>query len=103
MKWINSKQTIYTSRVFDKLPDLDEKIWVDTNHGIYKASYTKWNAFDSRSDYEFIVAAPPVPGGYTIFAWMPISNNQPERSKREDSQECEMRCSEHCGNTVRDK
>jgi len=29
--------------------------------------------------------------------------NQPERSKREDSQECEMRCSEHCGNTVRGK
>jgi hypothetical protein len=29
-------------------------------------------------------------------------NNQPERSKREDSQECEMRCSEHCGNTVRE-
>ena len=28
---------------------------------------------------------------------------QPERSKREDSQKCEMRCSEHCGNTVRDK
>ena len=27
---------------------------------------------------------------------------QPERSKREDSQECEMRCSEHCGNTVRE-
>ena len=25
---------------------------------------------------------------------------QPERSKRENSQ-CEMRCSEHCGNTVR--
>ena len=30
-------------------------------------------------------------------------SNQPERSKREDSQKCEMRCSEHCGNTVRDK
>lgn len=29
--------------------------------------------------------------------------NQPERSKREDSQKCEMRCSEHCGNTVRRK
>jgi len=29
--------------------------------------------------------------------------NQPERSKREDSLKCEMRCSEHCGNTVRDK
>jgi hypothetical protein len=28
--------------------------------------------------------------------------NQPERSKREDSQKCEMRCSEHCGNTVRE-
>jgi hypothetical protein len=27
--------------------------------------------------------------------------NQPDSSKREDSQECEMRCSEHCGNTVR--
>jgi len=33
--------------------------------------------------------------------WMSI--DQPERSKREDSQSCEMRCSEHCGNTVRDK
>ena len=27
---------------------------------------------------------------------------QPDRSKREDSQGCEMRCSEHCGNTVRE-
>jgi hypothetical protein len=40
---------------------------------------------------------------------LPIKNpkfiqklNQPERSKREDSQQCEMRCSEHCGNTVRE-
>lgn len=32
-----------------------------------------------------------------------LQNNQPERSKREDSQKCEMRCSEHCGNIVRDK
>jgi len=31
------------------------------------------------------------------------NHNQPERSKREDSHKCEMRCSEHCGNTVRDK
>jgi len=30
-------------------------------------------------------------------------HDQPERSKREDSHKCEMRCSEHCGNTVRDK
>ena len=30
-------------------------------------------------------------------------NLQPERSKREDSSRDEMRCSEHCGNTVRDK
>jgi hypothetical protein len=28
-------------------------------------------------------------------------SNQPERSKRENSQ-CEMRCSEHCGNTMRE-
>jgi len=28
---------------------------------------------------------------------------QPERSKREDSHKCEMRCSEHCSNAVRDK
>lgn len=27
---------------------------------------------------------------------------QPERSKREDSQKCEMRCSEHCSNAVRE-
>jgi len=33
--------------------------------------------------------------------WMLIAKNQPERSKRENSQ-CEMRCSEHCGNTVRE-
>ena len=29
-------------------------------------------------------------------------NNQPKRSKRENSQKCEMRCSEHCGNTMRE-
>ena len=34
---------------------------------------------------------------------MPRKRNQPERSKREDSQKCEMRCSEHCGNTVSGK
>jgi len=28
--------------------------------------------------------------------------DQPERSKREDSSIEEMRCSEHCGNTVRE-
>ncbi len=36
--------------------------------------------------------------------WLFIYNNylnQPERSKRENSQS-EMRCSEHCGNTVRE-
>lgn len=27
---------------------------------------------------------------------------KPERSKREDSPKCEMRCSEHCGNTVKE-
>jgi len=36
------------------------------------------------------------------FLWIELYD-QPERSKREDSQKCEMRCSEHCGNTVRDK
>jgi hypothetical protein len=47
--------------------------------------------------------------GITLDVWMDIDNdispfqNQPERSKREDSQECEMRCSEHCGNTVSPK
>jgi hypothetical protein len=30
-------------------------------------------------------------------------HNQPERSKREDSQKCEMRCSELHGNMERDK
>jgi len=50
--------------------------------------------------------------------WYPLPN-QPERSKREDCDRCtklqepingccyteisQMRCSEHCGNTVRDK
>jgi len=29
-------------------------------------------------------------------------HNQPERSKREDSSKDEMRCSEHCGNTMRE-
>ena len=38
-----------------------------------------------------------------IDSWIQFPSNQPERSKREDSQKCEMRCSEHCGNTVRDK
>jgi hypothetical protein len=36
------------------------------------------------------------------FFWIEF-NHQPERSKREDSQNCEMRCSEHCSNAVRDK
>jgi hypothetical protein len=37
------------------------------------------------------------------FAYYAYLYNQPERSKREDSQKCEMRCSEHCRNAVRDK
>ena len=32
-----------------------------------------------------------------------LNYEQAERSKREDSSEDEMRCSEHCGNTVSDK
>ncbi len=36
------------------------------------------------------------------FLWIEL-NDQPERSKREDSQECEMRCSEHCRNAVSPK
>lgn len=35
--------------------------------------------------------------------FMPRCFDQPERSKREDAQKCEMRCSEHCRNTVRDR
>ena len=35
--------------------------------------------------------------------WWAYFDFQPERSKREDSQQCEMRCSEHCGNTVSPK
>ena len=34
--------------------------------------------------------------GMTSIFWTYI-HNQPERSKREDSQQCEMRCSEHGG------
>ena len=29
-------------------------------------------------------------------AYLVVRHDQPERSKREDSQRCEMRCSEHC-------
>ncbi len=47
-------------------------------------------------------------GSYNVFTeseelFVITENCQPERSKREDSRLCEMRCSEHCGNTVRDK
>jgi hypothetical protein len=34
--------------------------------------------------------------------WIAFYPSQPERSKREDSRQCEIRCSEHCGNTMRE-
>ena len=57
----------------------------------FETIYTKYGlefCFFCTRDY--IINGKPLP-------------NQPERSKREDSQKCEMRCSEHCGNTVSHK
>ena len=92
-----------------KLPEYNQRVLIFTNKdngwndielgqylkenkdsGINKDGFYIWNA--GIEDYDIFVPS----------FWMPLPD-QPERSKREDSQQCEMRCSEHCGNTVRDK
>jgi hypothetical protein len=79
MEWITSKRS--HERVFNKLPERFQYCWVDTNHGIFKAKYDSWYP---DGILHFDVKAPPVNGGYTVYAWMPLTDNQPERSKRED-------------------
>ncbi len=59
-----------------------------------------------QSKYEFCAQVYPLNGNVycsAVKGQPPEFIYQPERSKREDSQKCGMRCSEHCGNTVRDK
>lgn len=80
MNWNMAKEYIGLS--FEKLPNDFQEVWVDTNHGIFKAKYDS-SQFGGRCDY-FDIEAPPVWGGYTVKSWMPFSSNQPERSKRED-------------------
>jgi hypothetical protein len=70
----------------------------------------EWRVMDTTYGYHF----PNEKQDYykTINYWIPwdkfifpssmILSNQPERSKREDSHSCEMRCSEHCSNTMRE-
>lgn len=72
-------------------------------HEHYKPRYCEkdWIGFDDQKISCLTIY------GHTVkyFSKFPsklVQSLQPERSKREDSQECEMRCSEHCGNTVRE-
>lgn len=41
--------------------------------------------------------------GFEEYLWWCYFDFQPERSKREEAQECAMRCSEQCRNALRDK
>jgi hypothetical protein len=67
-----------------------------------------WNRLDKDPDFlceECTKNVPRLDDEFQIAALIArtfIKHNQPERSKREDSQK-EMRCSEHGGNIVRDK
>jgi hypothetical protein len=137
MKWIDIKKELPTD---------------DNNHGdsyncvLVFSSFNNTVAFAQYMDDKWELLSDGIYSDVGIIAidldklthWMPLPDypfsNQPERSKREDSQycceillrlkyifkdyrllsdvrlyvkdlikDCEMRCSEHCGNTVRDK
>ena len=112
MEWISVK---------DRLPEHCEGVLVcgkgalSGSHNIYVMQFAelfcgdnKWHFTSNFNESE--VTAPYSDCGDVLhidnieyWSELPPQPNQPERSKREDSQECEMRCSEHCGNTVRDK
>lgn len=59
--------------------------------------------YGPQTDLYFILSSIKYNGSIspavTHWSYLP---DQPERSKREDSSKDEMRCSEHCGNTVRE-
>jgi|SRR5579872_161494 len=94
----------------DSLPRDNHYVWVDCIFGVFRGIYYKkqnvWN-IDAQYPYQYM---PPFElTTDKIISWFdPLEEGlippfiQPERSKREDSQ-CEMRCSEHCRNAVRDK
>lgn len=63
---------------------------------IFEANYFEnFNEYPGWRDYQNTSLLEDV----THWAYKP---ERPERSKREDSLKDEMRCSEHCGNTVRE-
>jgi hypothetical protein len=96
MKWQIKKIPDY--KEFSTKPKLGDKVWVETKDGVFMAQYCLWDfTVPTSGHFEFRG------NDFDVIAWMPYTNDQPERSKREDSQVCEMRCSEHCGNTMRDK
>ena len=99
---MNKWNTLKRLKFYDnsKYPAINSKVWVETEHGIYPAKYEKWDWSSSSESPNFYGEGFKV---WDVLAWHPFTDTQPERSKREDSQQCEMRCSEHCGNTVRDK
>jgi hypothetical protein len=59
----------------------------------------EWRTLDSTSPYFFPDSEYGFEGIGCIAYWVPWQEfpfpNQPERSKREEAQECAMRCSEH--------
>ena len=85
-------------KLIDRYPENNQEVWLDTSQGIFQTLYEKWDWKDSSCPYEFSVTW-KLPRPLIVYAWQPFTEIQPERSKREDSQKCEMRCSEQCGNT----
>jgi len=78
MEWHIKKIKSYTA--FDKEPEEGQKVWIETKNGIFPGTYGLWDwtvptslcfQFEGRD--------------IDIIAWMPYSDIQPERSKREDS------------------
>jgi hypothetical protein len=95
MEWISLKEEfpMYGDNVNIITTDGEWFYIMHEDHG--KLWFTYPSKFTGYEDEDDII------NRLTHWSFIPYPN-QPERSKREDVQQCTMRCSEHCGNTVRE-
>jgi len=95
IKWINKRDKKWNCEHVNKNDVLIEK---DGELFFYLTDYP-----EPTGEYKYVFVSDLLENQFFNNRIYDPCDCQPERSKREDSQQCEMRCSEHCGNTMRDK
>ncbi len=71
-EWIESiTQEI---RTFSEVPERYQKVLVRTNHGIFKAKYSPTQLGGGKLYFD--IKAPAVAGGYIVYAWKPLSEEE---------------------------